>query len=615
MDRQSTIAFLLIGVVVIGWIIMTTPNQPPPKKKSQTVQVQDTVKKEAAPVAQAQQAEQVIKPDTSSVSKLFAKMNTAENLITVDNKFVRFQLTNKGGKIKRAYLKHYKNWYTDAKKKDLDVYQDNIQLLDVYRGGTFDIEITTIPDRRVVNTRDLEFKPSTTQNNIVVNDKDSVSLYYEYVNASNQRIKRTYTFYGDRYDTHVGVELTNLDSLSGNSYDLVWNGGIRSVEANSYDEANSANASIFMGGEQEKLKAPTDKPAFHGKLDWICFRNKYFAAVIAPDQPDMIDSTKVQGYKEHKPDNGVRDIYRSVISIPLKSASQKNTFTLYTGPIDYDILKKYNKNFDRIVDFGSFFGLSFIVRPIAEYLFMPLFKFLHMFIPNYGFVIIVFSLIIKLLLHPLTKQSFSSMRKMQLLQPKMAEMKEKYKDDPTKQNKETMKLYSTYGINPMGGCLPMLLQMPIFIALWGMLQSAVELRQQPFIWWITDLARPDIIAHLPFKLPIFGIDQISLLALLMGVTTFLQQKMSVTDPQQKAMVYIMPVFLTILFMNFPSGLNLYYFCFNLLSIAQQYYITHTTKGMELVPVPQNKKKPGFMSKMMEAAEDKAKQQQASKKKK
>jgi YidC/Oxa1 family membrane protein insertase len=609
MDRQSTIAFLLIGIVVIAWIVMTSPTQPPPKKKAQTVQVQDTLKKQEAPAAQAQPTEQAITPDTSSVSKLFAKMNTSENIITVDNKFVRFQLTNKGGKIKRAYLKNYKNWYTDAKKKDVDVYQDNIQLLDVYRGGSFDVEITTIPDRKLISTRDLEFTPSTAQSSIVLKDHDSLSLSYEYVNVANQKITRTYTFYGDRYDTHVGVELTNLDSLSGNSYDLVWNGGIRSVEANSYDEANSSNSSIYMGGEQEKLKAPTDKPAFHGKLDWMCFRNKYFAIVIAPDQPDMIDSTKIQGYKEFKANNSVRDIYRGVISIPLKSASQKNTFLLYTGPIDYSILKKYNRNFDRIVDFGSFFGLSFIVRPIAEYLFMPLFKFLHLFIPNYGIVIIIFSFIIKLLLHPLTKQSFSSMRKMQLLQPKIAEIKEKHKDDPTKQNKETMKLYSTYGINPMGGCLPMLLQMPIFIALWGMLQSAVELRQQPFFWWITDLARPDIIAHLPFKIPIFGIDQISLLALLMGVTTFLQQKMTVTDPQQKAMVYVMPVFLTILFMNFPSGLNLYYFVFNLLSIGQQYYITHTTKGMELVPVAQNKRKPGFMSKMMEAAEEKAKGQQ------
>ena len=208
MDRQSTIAFLLIGIVVIAWIVMTSPTQPPQKKKAQTVQVQDTIKKQEAPAPQAQQAEQTITPDTSSVSKLFAKMNTAENIITVDNKFVRFQLTNKGGKIKRAYLKNYKNWYTDAKKKDLDVYQDNIQLLDTYRGGTFDVEITTIPDRKLISTRDLEFKPSTTQSSIVVKDNDSVSLSYEYVNAANQKITRTYTFYGDRYDTWFGTAVS-----------------------------------------------------------------------------------------------------------------------------------------------------------------------------------------------------------------------------------------------------------------------------------------------------------------------------------------------------------------------------------------------------------------------
>jgi len=621
MDRQTTLAFLLIGVVVIAWIYLTTPKPVPHPASNKTSQVmtKDSSKGLPTPVAtetKKQNTEAAIVPDTSAASKLFAKMNTAENIITVDNKFARFQLTNKGGKLKRVYLKNFKNWYTDAKKKDLDVYTDNIQLLDVNRGGGFDVRFITVPDRDTISTRYLEFKPSITQTNIEIKNKDSVTFFYEFVNSLNQKIKKTFTFYGDRYDAHVELEFTNLDSISGNSYDLIMNGGIRDVEANSVDEANSSNSSIYMGGEQEKLDAPTDKPAFHGKLDWLCFRNKYFATVISPDQPEIIDSTKVQGYKEPQDNNGIRKIYRGVISIPLKSASQKNSFLIYTGPIDYDILKHYNRNFDRIVDFGSFFGLSFVVRPIAEYLFLPLFKFLHSFIPNYGFVIILFSLIIKLLLHPLTRQSFASMRKMQQLQPKMAEVKEKFKDDPTKQNKEVMKLYSTYGINPMGGCLPMLLQMPVFIALWGLFQSSVELRQQPFIWWITDLARPDIIAHLPFKLPIFGVDQISLLALLMGVTTFIQQKMSVQDPQQKAMVYIMPVFLTILFMNFPSGLNLYYFCFNLLSIGQQYYITHSTKGEELLPVEKGNKKKGFMSKMMEAAEEKAKvQQQQSKKKK
>ena len=203
------------------------------------------------------------------------------------------------------------------------------------------------------------------------------------------------------------------------------------------------------------------------------------------------------------------------------------------------------------------------------------------------------------------------MKKMQLLQPKIAEIKEKYKEDSQKMNKETMRLYKVYGVNPAGGCLPLLLQMPIFIALWGLFQTAIELRQQPFIFWIMDLSNPDVIYDLGFKLPLFGIQQISGLALLMGITTFFQQKMTMKDPKQKQLVYIMPVMLTILFMTFPSGLNLYYFMFNVFSIAQQYYINHKHDGMVLEPVKDADKKPGFFARLMESAE---KQSQAQKKK-
>ena len=205
------------------------------------------------------------------------------------------------------------------------------------------------------------------------------------------------------------------------------------------------------------------------------------------------------------------------------------------------------------------------------------------------------------------------MKKMQALQPMITELKEKYKEDPQKVNKETMKLYSTYGINPAGGCLPMLLQMPIFVALWGMFQSAIDLRQQPFFGWITDLSQPDVIYDLGFKFPLFGVQEISGLALLMGITTFVQQKMTVKDPKQQALIYMMPVMLTLLFMSFPSGLNLYYFMFNVLSIAQQYYINHKGGTVELVPVANPNKKKGFMSRLMEAAEDQKKTQQKKRK--
>jgi YidC/Oxa1 family membrane protein insertase len=167
-------------------------------------------------------------------------------------------------------------------------------------------------------------------------------------------------------------------------------------------------------------------------------------------------------------------------------------------------------------------------------------------------------------------------------------------------NTQMMKLYKDYGVNPVSGCLPLLLQMPILYALWSVFRSAIELRQSSFIWWITDLSNPDVILSLPFKLPLLGMSEISGLALLMGITMFIQQKMTVKDPRQKAMVYIMPVMFTLMFNGFPSGLNLYYFLFNLISICQQFYMTKIKGGVVLEKVPETQRKKGFMDRLVEA---------------
>jgi YidC/Oxa1 family membrane protein insertase len=228
---------------------------------------------------------------------------------------------------------------------------------------------------------------------------------------------------------------------------------------------------------------------------------------------------------------------------------------------------------------------------------IPLLEFLRSFIPNYGIVIIVFSIIIKLLLHPLSKTSLRSMQKMQQLQPMIEEVKTKYKDDPQKMNKAVMNLYKEYGVNPAGGCLPLLLQMPILYALWTVFSSAIQLRQASFVLWITDLSIPDVAVTLPFAIPIFNITDVSGLALMMGITMFIQQKMTIKDPRQKMMVYMMPILLTLLFNFFPSGLNLYYFMFNLLSIVQQVYITRKHKDEPLRKVELKKKTGGIISKL------------------
>jgi len=616
MDKRTVTAFILIGGILIIWLYFNSPKPPinPPASQTDTTQVSkvDTILK-IAPKKPVKDVSQMAAEDTTStLGKYFQKSNENEEIITIDNDLVTLEISTKGANIRKYYLKKFKNWY--SAKSDSVNYNTMVQLINYSLSDAYDIAFVT-SDGKAINTGELYFESNAKKAKYNLSRTDSLTIEFTTIAKNKGRIKKIYTFYGNKYNIVSNIQLIGMNNIIGNNaYDIVWDSGIHSVEKNSVDEANHSDASVYYGDEQvivdaPDLKEPVEKE-FNGRVDWLGVRNKYFVAIIAPENPAGVDGAYIKGIREEYGNNGLKEIYSGRLIVPFKNTElETNTFNIYIGPVDYDILKEYGNNFEAIVNFGSFFGLKFIVRPIAEYILLPLFTFLHSFIPNYGFVIIVFSIIIKIVLYPLTKQSMQSMKKMQLLQPKITELKEKYKEDSQKMNKETMKLYSTYGVNPAGGCLPLILQMPIFVALWGLFQVAIELRQKPFIFWITDLSRPDIIYHMPFKLPIFGIDQLSGLALLMGITTFFQQKMSVKDPKQQMLVYIMPVMLTILFMSFPSGLNLYYFMFNVLSIAQQYYINHKHDGMVLEPVKNPKKQKGFMSKLLEAAEQNAKQQQ------
>jgi YidC/Oxa1 family membrane protein insertase len=250
-------------------------------------------------------------------------------------------------------------------------------------------------------------------------------------------------------------------------------------------------------------------------------------------------------------------------------------------------------------------GWKWIVKPIGEYFMIPTMKAIHSFVPNWGISIIIFGLILKALLYPLSITQMKSARKMQLLAPLINEVREKYKDDMQQQQRETMKLYGDYGINPAGGCLPLLLQMPILYAMYSVLSLNVELRQASFLpVWITDLSVPDVILSIPFKIPLFNIDKFSGLALLMGATLFIQQKQTVTDPRQKGLVYIMPVMLTLMFSGLPAGLNLYYFVFNIVGILQQVWMTTFSKNkMTLEDLKKAPKKESWLQRKMKEAQE------------
>lgn len=619
MDKQTTLAFVLIGILLVVWLYINSP-EPTENVPQQvdTVKVTEDETPESplkeVPKASTPLQQQAAQEDTSDI---FQTPTQEEQIITIDTDLARIELTNKGGRIRKYYLKEHKTWY-HRQVDSTDFYNTHVQLVNNSEdGGDLNLVFVT-KQGKLVNTADVDFTSSLEGYQYTVKGSDSLTIAYTFEIEEGKSLTKYFTFFGNDYAADIDVEFDNMhDVISNLQYDIVWGHGINFVEKNSVDEANYSQASAYSGDEQVEFNADdpdegTITKEINGRVDWVAVKNKYFAIILSPDNPTNDGGAFFQGTQIKNPDIGIREFYSTSLKMPFEERDyQKDSYELYLGPVDYGILQEHGRNFEKVFDFGGAMGLGIVIRPISEYILLPLFKFLHTFISNWGLVIIVFSIIIKIVLYPLTKQSYKSMRRMQLLQPKISELKEKYKDDPQKQQKETMKLYQTYGVNPAGGCLPMLLQMPILFALWSLLNVAIDIRQEPFMLWIDNLSAPDIIYHLPFTIPLAGIDFITGLAPVLGITMFMQQKMTVKDPSQKAMVYVMPIMFTVLFMGFPSGLNLYYLMFNLLSIIQQYAINKPKAGeAELKPVPANKKKKsGWMQRMMEAAE---KQQQAQK---
>ncbi len=295
-----------------------------------------------------------------------------------------------------------------------------------------------------------------------------------------------------------------------------------------------------------------------GDIAWAGFGHTYFFFALLPENG-----------QQHK--LSVQHVGNSLIAAvsgPALKPAGVSRFTLFIGPKDLDILESLNKGLERSIDFGYFGFISIPFRYVLH--------FFHRFTHSYGIDIILLTLIIKLLMAPLTHKSYVSMKQMQRLQPQMERLKERLKDDKEKLNKEIMELYRRNGVNPLGGCLPMVLQFPVFIGLYNALSTPLELRHAPFMW-IKDLSRPDW-QSLPFTLAgwHFGIP---ILTILMGASMFLQQWMtpSAGDPNQRKMMMLMPLVFTWMCVSFPAGLTVYWLVNNVLSIAQQYWINQSVK--------------------------------------
>ncbi|MFH2046973.1 MAG: membrane protein insertase YidC [Pseudomonadota bacterium] len=401
----------------------------------------------------------------------------------------------------------------------------------------------------------------------IVLDQGSKEIKFYWKSPEGIIIEKKYKFSADTYLVGLKLNIVNQSSeiikdklfISLESYDA----GIKNT--NSFE---GPSALINGSLEQIKLKNIEDKNNYPGTIKWVSAQDRYFMSAVIPTTP--MEATMRLYMKDKE-----KGHYETQYLLPEKEirpgVQEQMDFNLYFGPKSLKLLGTLGYDLSKAVNFGWF---DFLAKPVLYAM-----NFLYGFIPNYGVVIIILTVLFKVLFWPLGSKSYKSMNEMKKIQPLLAELKEKYGNDKKRMNEELMGLYKTYKINPMGGCLPMVAQLPVFFAFYRMLYETIELRHAPFVFWIKDLAAPDRLFHfgfsIPFMEPPYGIP---VLTIIMGATMFIQQKMSpaVGDPAQAKMMMFLPLVFTVIFINFSAGLVLYWLVNNVLSILQQHIISRKT---------------------------------------
>jgi len=391
-------------------------------------------------------------------------------------------------------------------------------------------------------------------------------LIFSWLSNDETEVQKTYTFYPDSYIIDFEVSVKNRAE-----YPLQNNFSVslfKKMEDNNGGRYGFTGPSGLINDQLKEVEIDDIEDGenrFQGAIKWIAVQDRYFISSLIPNSDKKAEMNLfVDGER----------VVRARYSMPIKpihpGTERLFSYEIFMGPKSIEVLQKANYDLEKALSFGWF---DFISKPCLK-----LMNFLYDLIPNYGIDIIILTILIKILFWPLGNKSYKSMNEMKRLQPLMAEIREKYKDDKKRMNEEVMKLYKTYKINPLGGCLPMVAQIPVFIAFYQMLYGAIELRHAPFFGWITDLSAPDRLfdfgsfgVTIPLMEPPYGIP---VLTIIMGATMFIQQKLQppAGDPTQAKMMMMMPIVFTVIFINFSSGLVLYWLVNNILSIAQQYYV-------------------------------------------
>jgi YidC/Oxa1 family membrane protein insertase len=531
-----------------------------------------------------------------------------ESFTTIENKLVKLKIANRGGYIVEASLKDFEKFKKGSGK-----------LVELIKGNNANLNIQLLTnDNRTLNTKDLYFEPNLTKNG------DDQILSMRLKAGANEYLEYKYVLKADDYMLDFDIQSQGLNKVLNTSkpVQLEWDLKTYTNEKSvTYENRYSEMYYEHEDGKSNYLGQGHDKSETVEQVSYIAYKQHFFSSILLSSTPfEKAELYSNNLVNDDKVDTVFTKQFKAVLPLAFKNGEIDQKMNWYYGPTDYKLLKSYDRNLEDIVALGwGIFGW------INRHAFIPMYGFLSMFISQ-GWAIVLFTILVKLVMSPITYKSFLSQAKMKVLRPEITELGEKFKNEPMKKQQETMKLYNKAGVNPMAGCVPGLLQMPVFYALFQFFPSAIGLRQKGFLW-ADDLSSFDSVYKLPFHIPAYG-DHVSLFPILASIAIFFYMKMTTGDqqmatPQQegmpdmakmmKVMVYISPLMMLLFFNSYASGLSLYYFISNTITIGIMLVIKNYIIDSDKIhaQIQENKKKePKKQSKFQQRLQEVMAQQEA-----
>jgi YidC/Oxa1 family membrane protein insertase len=634
MDRNTIVGVALIFLILIGFNYLNKPSE---EQIAAQKRMQDSIElvraenqKQLASQAKVDsiRAEIVGSSDTAAISAegserrekfgAFADASIGEEkLYVIENNLMKVTFTNKGGRIYSVELKNYKTYdgkplvlfEGNASKFGLNFFAQNRSL----ETESFFFQPSEDTPLKMLNGPNVKIGQEGSEKFNANNKGDSTAFAMRLFAGEDKYFEYKYTL---KYNSYlVGFEvntkgLNNIVTTNSNFLNLNWHVNVpRQEKQSQYGEDNYSTIYYkYQDDDVDKISYGKSEPeSLRTKTKWISFKQLFFSSTLIAEDAFQSADIKTEFTKE---DPKYLGVFNADIALPYEGKESESVkMKFYFGPNHYNTLKQYDLSLERLVNLGYA-----IVRPVNKYIVIPVFNFLRKYIDNFGIIILLLTIFIKLIIFPFTYKSYQSQAKMKALKPEMDELNEKFgKDKPMEKQQAVMALYKKAGVNPMGGCLPMLFQFPILIAMFFFFPTSIELRQESFLW-ANDLSTYDSILSLPFTIPFYG-NHVSLFCLLMTATTIIstwlnsQTQNMDSMPGMKTMMYIMPVMFLFILNSYSSGLSYYYFLANVITIGQTYAFRFMIDEEKIrAQIMINKKKPVVKSKFQQKLEEMAKQQ-------